>query len=182
LKRSVEKHGADAHTREILMELDSLSEAFEYESTIVTKETLLDPLCLNLKVGGSGGWAYEETKFKASKAGNERLQHLWENDPEWASRVAKTSSEKRKEEHSSGARSNSHWSELNSELRARALTEESNKKRMETFSAIGHQQGESNSQFGTCWVSNEAETIKIPKSSLSEYLDLGYVRGRKLKI
>ena len=44
-----------------------------------------------------------------------------------------------------------------------------------------HQQGEKNSQYGTCWVNNGIETIRIKKEELNIYLDKGYIRGRLIK-
>ena len=41
------------------------------------------------------------------------------------------------------------------------------------------QDGEKNSQFGTCWVTNGVKPIKIKKEQLDEYLTNGYSRGRK---
>ena len=42
-----------------------------------------------------------------------------------------------------------------------------------------HQQGEKNSQYGTCWVYNEEGNIKIKREELEEYLNKGYKKGRK---
>jgi hypothetical protein len=39
--------------------------------------------------------------------------------------------------------------------------------------------GSNNSQFGTCWVTKEGKDKKIKKEDLQEYLDEGFVRGRK---
>lgn len=39
----------------------------------------------------------------------------------------------------------------------------------------------SNSQKNLCWVSNETETLRIHKKDLEEYINIGYVRGRKFK-
>ena len=41
--------------------------------------------------------------------------------------------------------------------------------------------GKSNSQFGTCWITNSIENKKIKLFELNTYLVLGWVRGRKLK-
>ena len=43
------------------------------------------------------------------------------------------------------------------------------------------QQGEKNSQFGTCWIYNNKENKKIKKEQLNEYLKLGWIKGRKIK-
>ena len=44
-----------------------------------------------------------------------------------------------------------------------------------------HQQGEKNSQFGTCWIHNDLENKKIKKSELENYINMGWIKGRKMK-
>lgn len=43
------------------------------------------------------------------------------------------------------------------------------------------QQGNKNSQFGTCWIFNEIESKKIKIEKLDNYLIAGWKRGRKIK-
>ena len=43
------------------------------------------------------------------------------------------------------------------------------------------QQGEKNSQYGTCWIYNNKECIKIKKDQLEEYISKGWIKGRKMK-
>lgn len=45
-----------------------------------------------------------------------------------------------------------------------------------------HQQGEKNSQYGTCWIYNDKECIKIKKEQLEEYISNGWIKGRKMKV
>ena len=40
--------------------------------------------------------------------------------------------------------------------------------------------GNKNSQFGTCWITNNEINKKIKITQLNEYLNLGWIRGRKL--
>jgi hypothetical protein len=65
------------------------------------------------------------------------------------------------------------------EMIRRAALPKAKAKRKETFQSIQHQQGEKNSQYGTCWVSNSVHTIKIKIELLDEYVSNGYIRGRK---
>lgn len=44
-----------------------------------------------------------------------------------------------------------------------------------------YQAGEKNSQYGTCWITNEFENKKIKKSELESYLEKGWKKGRKMK-
>ena len=58
------------------------------------------------------------------------------------------------------------------------------KHRQETKDKIGkinsiHQKGEKNSQFGTCWITNNNENKKIKREELNDYLVKGWIKGRK---
>ena len=53
-------------------------------------------------------------------------------------------------------------------------------KKKKTYSLIHHQQGEKNSQFGTCWIYNDECSKKIKKEELSLFLQNGWKKGRKM--
>jgi hypothetical protein len=60
-------------------------------------------------------------------------------------------------------------------------TIERKNKRKNTFAKIGHQQGSKNSQFGTCWIRHDLHgNKKIQKDLLSQYIQQGWVKGRKM--
>ena len=44
-----------------------------------------------------------------------------------------------------------------------------------------HQQGEKNSQYGTCWIMKDDINKKIKKEDLEFYLQKGWIKGRKVK-
>lgn len=60
-------------------------------------------------------------------------------------------------------------------------TVETKQKMHETHLMNQHQQGEKNSQYGTCWIHNDKESIKIKKEQLEEYISNGWIKGRKMK-
>ena len=62
----------------------------------------------------------------------------------------------------------------------KAASAESSAKRSSTMKERGHMQGEKNSQFGTCWVTNGVKPIKIKKEELEQYLLAGWSKGRKI--
>ena len=59
--------------------------------------------------------------------------------------------------------------------------EETKQKMHNTFLKNNHQQGEKNSQYGTCWIHNNSENKKIKKEQLEEYMSNGWIKGRKMK-
>lgn len=70
VKRSVQKHGKDAHQFEILEFAETRNDLRMLEYSVVNSELLTNPLCLNLKSGGEGGWGPHtgESKQKISKS------------------------------------------------------------------------------------------------------------------
>ena len=50
-----------------------------------------------------------------------------------------------------------------------------------TFKEIGHQQGEKNSQFGTCWITKDCVNKKIKKEDLKIFEKDGWKKGRFIK-
>lgn len=58
LNRSITKYGALNHIREIIMFVHDARELYDIEKLIVDEELLNNPMCMNLKLGGKGGWDY----------------------------------------------------------------------------------------------------------------------------
>ena len=56
-----------------------------------------------------------------------------------------------------------------------------NQKIYEAHQKYHYSAGEKNSQYGTCWVYNDNESIKIKKEQLEEYISNGWIKGRKMK-
>jgi len=54
LRRSIRKYGKENHTFEILQFCDSREDLPTKEAEIVNEQLLTDPLCMNLRLGGSG--------------------------------------------------------------------------------------------------------------------------------
>ena len=74
---------------------------------------------------------------------------------------------------------------LNGELilfwKNRKHTQETKNKISDTFRKNKYQQGERNSQFGTCWVMKVDVSKKIKKDDLDTYINDGWIKGRKCK-
>jgi group I intron endonuclease len=181
LKQAIAKYGIENFKKEIL-------HIFDNEADMNAKEKELVVVCestYNLNEGGRGGFSYinnnvELRKLKNRKArevANSRgasekaLQRLSELrlNPDWE--------EKRKK----------NWSQTIAELYpdrdifrsflGRTHSDETKEKMRESHK--GKHIGISNSQYGTCWVSNHDITIKIKVEEIESYLQCGYVRGRK---
>lgn len=74
---------------------------------------------------------------------------------------------------------------LNGELvlfwKNRKHSQETKNKISDTFRKNKHQQGEKNSQYGTCWIMKDDISKKIKKCDLDTYISKGWIKGRKCK-
>ena len=191
---SIRKHGRENHVCEVLEFYFTREWLREREAELVCAETLTDPLCMNLKLGGEGGFDHihkagnknvyvlnsnVEHQKKACDGLNAYIKDQLQTNSEFKEKflVKQNKNLKRarvviKEKHGV----NSMFSILNS-------SPEFQEKRKAKFEEIGHQKGASNSQFGTCWVYSETKNtaMKIAKVELSNYLNSGWVAGRGKK-
>lgn len=171
ITRSIKKHGVERHKKEILEFLPSRATLKERERQLVNEDTVADPKCLNIQLGGIGGFSSKEHQLKAQASGcrkggaaSKLKQKGWFDPKAKAKRVA---TKKRKFEEGL----------LVGSFTGQKHTNESKQK----IAAAGRLRvGDKNNQFGTCWITKgDDKPIKIPKDKLSEYLLLGYHKGRK---
>ena len=169
LWRSINKHGKDNHDTEILETLPDRSSLKEREKHIVNEEFIKDKMCMNLMVGGEGGFISEEQQRTRSLAGAKAMANKLKNDPEFRKIHADRTSKKNKELHAKGILKAPDWT--------------GKKHSEETKIKIGKansikQKGSNNSQFGKCWITNEIESKTIMKG---DQIPEGWRLGRKIK-
>ena len=168
---SVNKHGKDKHSKEILEFLPDRESLALREKEIVCKELLEDKMCLNIALGGDGGWNHIDRSEIWERPGHREkvsasLSATLKNQHEILSERAKRlcTADRLQVAHNKRTLGKKHSEETKIKMRA---------------SHKGLQNGEKNSQYGTCWVTN-GKPEKIKKEQLSEYLAKGYSLGRKL--
>lgn len=66
---SINKHGKENHSTEILEWLPNRSSLKLREKELVNESLLSDPMCMNLQLGGGGGLSGEEHRTKWIKDG-----------------------------------------------------------------------------------------------------------------
>ena len=171
LKSSIRYYGKGFHKMEILEFLPDRNSLKKRESEIVNEKILKDPMCMNLILGGEGGWTREQQK-KGALAANSKN---WKN-PEFRETMSKISSNimskcwadpEKKERLIEGARKS---------FEDKKHTEFS-KELIGAKNSL-QQKGEKNSQAGKFWITNEILDIKIIPIELENYISLGWRRGR----
>lgn len=173
LWKSIKKHGKDNHSIEILEWLPDRSSLKTREKELVNESLLKDPMCMNLALGGGGGFNGEEHKTKwilaGSLVGNAKLKELWK-DPQYAnSRYQKF---KRAIE---DVEIMNRMMAGFSRYRGTPHTNET-KKKIGTANSV-KQKGSNNSQFGTIWITNGIHSKKINKTDV---LPEGWKLGRTI--
>lgn len=171
LYRAIIKYGRDSFKVEILEFFNSREEARVREHEIVNKDLLLDPMCMNIQPGGGGG-CYGEYAKRWSLAGHKKRKELREC-PEYRAQFSEACRQRALKFPRGFALTKKGGGEY---WKGRTHKEETIKKMKEK--AINRGIGESNSQYGTMWITNKIESKKIKKS---DNIPEGWIKGRKLK-
>ena len=182
IKHAVNDYGRDNFEREILFYCDSYEELNEKEKEIVTIEIVNDKMSYNLTLGGYGSFHYinqiitKEQRIKLGKLGGDAIIKKIESNIEMKEKKSKISSRTMKKMISEGRLIHHHRI-----FKDKHHTEESKRK-------IGDKnkislKGETNFMFGKCWVFSihELKDLIINKNDLQDYLDKGWLKGRKYK-
>ena len=171
LRYSIRKYGVDNHTKEIVEYCDTRETLVLREIELVTKELISDGFCMNLKEGGSGGFSSEEHKLKfIESAKKTQIQNLLAKD------------EKLREKHNELSSINMKKLNLDGKVkydnRKGTNLSEKHKKLLSELKK-GQGTGESNSQYGTCWMTKEGVNKKVKKEDIDTWTNEGWVKGRK---
>jgi len=151
LRYSINKYSKDCHQREIVEFCSDRSSLKESETKIVTLDEVAKKDCMNLMVGGNGGAQLPEKQRNWIIAGsNARLLKL-KNDPEFREKTINNLNFHRKENHEKGKYNyNTFEGKHHSEETKRKMSIKASERT-----------GQKNSQYGTCWVTNDIENKKI---------------------
>jgi hypothetical protein len=170
IKLSIKKHGKENHIIEILKFFDTSKEKYLAEKDYLTEEILSDVKCMNISYGGLGGIQnkahYEKFMLSATKGFKEKLK-----DPEYRKKFTEKSYFYKL--HKEGKALN--WSKTYNWTGKNHKPETIEKMKL---SKINHGLGESNSQFGTMWITNGTENKKI---KADQVIPINWYKGRKIK-
>ena len=176
LRYSLRKHGIDNHKKEILEFFDCRELLVEAEKKAITEDMITDKDCMNIMSGGTGGFISEEQqRYRSSCAGKAHSVKL-KNDEDYRKKYHEKLSNATKKGIQVGKIKT--WKENYNWLGKKHCKET---KQKISESAKGQGIGETNSQYGTCWITKNGLNKKIKKEDLETYLEEGWVKGRKLK-
>lgn len=169
---SINYYGKENHTKEILEYYGTRIELKLREKEIVTKELIKEDLCMNLKEGGEGGFRSEEHKEKFIEASKKtRIHLLLKDNDKLKEKCSKIFSLRMKKMHSEGKINYNTFEGKSHSDETKQLISEIKK---------GTGIGETNSQYGTCWITKNDINKKIKKEDLDTYLNNGWLKGRKV--
>lgn len=164
------KYGRDNFKFEILEQFDSREQLVQAEISLITEQDLRNPNCLNLSAGGEGG-IHSQEHYEAFVRGpknltawHEKLKEL-RQDPKWVawkSLQIATGLEKVTHNHAT--------------FKGKKHTPETITRMKESRKDKG--KGKLNSQYGTCWITDEYCNKKITKGDI---IPEGWRLGRVLK-
>lgn len=157
LRYSIRKYGKENFKLEILEFSPNRELLVEREREIINVDMINDPNCLNLQTGGVSGFDY--------------INNLRNNNPEYDKKWRELQIQKLKKAHKQGKIKYNTFT-------GKQHSEESKMKMSNTKKGTGI--GNENSQFGTCWITNNGSNKKIKKDDLQIYIDEGWVKGRIL--
>jgi len=160
------KYGRDNFKFEILEQFNSREELVQAEINLITEQDLKNPNCLNLKSGGSGGFTKEDWE-KGQKIVSALLKERWK-DSEYREKMIRVRQEGVKRLHREGKVKYDTFT-------GKKHTPETIQKMKESHKGAG--KGSSNSQYGTCWITDEYSNKKIYKG---ETIPEGWRLGRKI--
>ncbi len=171
LKRSINKHGKENHSIEILEFLSSREELAAREREIVSLQEIAKKECMNLKVGGEGG----RTGKDGEKLGGDRwaAAHRYWDSEEGKKRKPEIGRQAQKLQAEKGLHKT--WKDTYS-WKGKKHSTSTIEKMKESKKDYG--KGNGNSQYGTCWITNETESRKIYKG---DTIPEGWRLGRKIK-
>lgn len=165
LKHSVNKYGRENFKMEILEFFECRELLIEKEKDLVNDELLKDPLCMNLKPGGSGGTCGQDHILKLKKGSSDYQKKMWKND-DYRKKIIEVLRNTMIKNHKLGKIKYDTFT-------GKKHTETSKRKMSEAKKGKGI--GNNNSQFGTIWITNGSENKKIKKD---ENLPMGWKKGR----
>lgn len=173
LRYSINKYGKENHMREIIEYLPNRKSLAEREREIINLNEIAKKDCLNLMIGGKGGFISDEQQKHRSSCANKKLHEKRKNDLAFDKRYRSKLSESTTKCIKEGKIKT--WGETSS-FKGKKHTAET-KKLISDKMKIS-QKKEKNSQYNTHWVTNGVINKKIKNCDM---IPINWKLGRTLK-
>lgn len=170
LKRAINKQGKENFKREVLFIFSSEEEMYLKEKEIVDELFLLRPDTYNLMPGGESSGFYYINKNNLNPKDNIYKSHEV---------VRKYNDEEKKARGEKISNALGLYYQYNEGTFINKKHTEETKRKIGEKNSI-HQEGEKNSQFGTCWIMKDGRNKKIKKENLEQFLKDDWKKGRKM--
>lgn len=182
LWQSFKKHGIEQHVKEVLEQLPSREALRLREEQVVSDELIDDPMCMNLALGGEGGWDHVNAVLRR------RIGH--HSRAGYAGYIASIKSGKRcttNLKHVDRAAlklAKRGYFQPSIQVRAVAAAKHPDviAKRKLTYARIGHQSGEKNSSYGTRWINRDGVSQRVRGIEAYRLLEHGWLLGKRSSI
>ena len=168
---SLNYHGKDNHIKEIIEFCENREILKKREKEIVNEQLLSEKLCINIQLGGGGGFIDENHMVKTSKRGNEVFLEKMK-DEQYRKEFSKKLSIANKEQYLDGRRDKKYFYNRN----GKKHTEETKKKLSEMKKGTGV--GENNSVYGRKSMTKDFKNKMAPPNEIDSYLSDGWKFGK----
>jgi len=172
LKHSINKYGKLNHKLEIIEFLPDRISLIKREQEIVNLNEIAKDECINLMIGGCGGFISEEQQKHRSVCGGKAFAEKLKNDEEFRKKHKEIVSKNMKNSHINRKIGyNTFDGKIHTEKTKKLISDKMKNRGV----------GSENSQYGTCWVFKDGINKKIKKENLEIFIKDGWGKGRKLK-
>jgi hypothetical protein len=172
LNRSIEKHGIENFSKDVLYSFDNPEDMFNKEREIVNEDFLAEENTYNLKLGGEGGWdlvnktlTNKVLKSRAKLGYQASINHMI--DKEKNIKAGLSCFKKKRGIFAPDF--------IVPRFKGKTHSEETKQKIGKANSK--HQSGKGNSQYGSMWITDGKTNKKIKKN---EPIPKGWKRGRHI--
>ena len=199
LKRSLKKYGKENFKIEKIKFFDDRHKLIEGEKVFVNQILLNEPMCMNLREGGSGTSLGTERSEETKKRMSEHSSKTYEERvgkkraKEWSKRKSKSLKDYYEKNGVSDLTrtklSESHKGQIawNKDKKTGLIPWNKNKTGSMTGTGCGVKSGNipwnKGQKTNLCWIFNEniKKTKQIPLTELNDFINLGWEKGRKIK-
>lgn len=181
INNAIKKYGIDNFQKEILEFFNTPEEMYSREKEYVTDDFLLREDVYNLRRGGKGGFDFINSKedqtwrVNAAKKTTKIFNEKFSGDENYRVAYSKKRTEIAKQLINDPT---NNFGKNNPSFAGRKHSEETIQKMIDAKKGKGTK--ENNSQFGTCWITNETENKKIKRDDIRDWISVGWRPGRKM--